>query len=103
MTVESAADRLAMLNDFGIDAIYTPVGGGAASTVKGIFDNEHMVAEGDPASAATRMPRFQCREADLTLNGKEGDALVIGSIAYHVKSEPVSDGAGMTTLWLEKQ
>lgn len=105
MAVESAADRLVFLDvdEFGIEATYTPVSGGGSTTIRGIFDNEYMTAEGDPAGAATRMPRFLCREADLTSNGKEGDTLVVDGVTYKVKSEPHSDGTGMTILWLEKQ
>ena len=40
MAVESAADRLAMLADFGQSITYTAQGG-SPSTITGIFDNDY--------------------------------------------------------------
>lgn len=104
MAIESAADRLMMLSadDFGVEATYTPVAGGGSTTVKGIFDNDFVQAEGGESMAASRAPRFHCREDDVTLNGREGDTLVINAVTYKV-TVPRSDGTGNTTLWLEKQ
>lgn len=104
MAVESAADRLSFLSvdEFGVTATYTPVSGGGSSSVIGIFDNDFLQADGGESVAATRAPRFHCREADLTNNGREGDTLVINAVSYLV-TVPHSDGTGMTILWLEKQ
>lgn len=105
MTIETAADRALFLSadDFGVEATYTPAGGGASSTVAGIFDDEYIDAEvGGPVPVSGTSPRFVCRTADLTSGGSFGDSLVIGGSTYLVRViRP--DGTGMTTLWLEKQ
>lgn len=105
MAIESAADRLAFLSadDFGSAATYAPTGGGSASTVYGIFDDEYVQTDLDaPAPVSGTSPRFTCRTADLTGGGAYDDTLTIGSTVYKVRViRP--DGTGMTTLWLEKQ
>lgn len=105
MAAESAADRLAFLtaDDFGTAATYTPAAGGAASQVKGIFDDGWLEFEGEgEASASGTAPRFVCRTADLSGGGAFGDTLVIGGVTHKARIiKP--DGTGMTELWLEKQ
>lgn len=102
MTLETDADRLAMLDedDHGTTATYTP-DGGSASTINGIFDNEFFeaVSEGVIAVEGSQ-PRFICRTIDAPIAGT-GDTLVVpvGGTSYDVVGvEP--DGTGMTTLLL---
>lgn len=99
MSVESAADRLAMLEDFGVSATFTPAGG-AASTVTGIYDTEYQAADmGVGADIATLDPRFLCRTADVP-SVAEGDALTVSGVAYTIRVV-MDDGTGMTELVLE--
>lgn len=101
MSVESADDRLSMLEDFGLSATWTPVGG-TATTVIGIFDNEFLgVGVGAGAQAATDQPRFLCRTSDVPAVA-DGDALTVDSVAYIIRV-PMPDGTGMTELVLEEQ
>lgn len=105
MAVESAADRLAFLDtdEFGVEATYTPAGGGASSTVKGIFDNTFIEADAEAeVNVQASVPVFTCRTADLTSGGVFNDQLVISGVTYKAKIiRP--DGTGMTSLFLEKQ
>lgn len=101
MTVETAADRLAFLADFGTTATYTKASGGASS-VKGIFDNEFYAADtGAGVAFVSAQPRFMVRSADMPTGADYGDGIAIDGISYTVRTiQP--DGTGMTTLLLEK-
>lgn len=118
MPVETAADRLAFIetDDFAVEATYTPVSGGASSTVLGIFDSSAEVIELDgEAAVQSRRPRFLCRVDDLTNGGKESDQLVLSSsqlLAAGLDTNAAGtylvrvvqpDGTGMVELILEKQ
>ena len=101
MAVESANDRAIFvgIDDFGVAATYTPIGG-IASTVNGIFDNDFIEVEtGAGVGVALQQPRFQCRTADVA-SAAEGDAIVINSINYTVRIVQ-DDGTGMTVFVLE--
>lgn len=99
MTVETAAERNAMLADFGVDAIFDPVSG-SHKVVKGIFDNVYEEVEaGGRVGIAMQQPRFFCKTADIT-GSVEGDALEIDSVPYTIKVI-MSDGNGMSELVLE--
>lgn len=105
MPVETAADRLQFLNtdEFGVEATYTPVSGGASSTVKGIFDAATQAIEvGLEVAISSTSPQFQCRTADLTNGGKQRDTFVIAGVTYKAK-DVQPDGTGMTVVMLEKQ
>lgn len=95
MTVETEADRLLMLNDFGSDVSVS------GSTYKGIFENPHQevgIGEVD----------FSLQEATLVMRASDAsgisqdDKLTIGSAEYAV-TDIQPDGTGFTTLMLEKQ
>lgn len=99
MSVETAADRALLLNDFGVDAIFDPASS-SHKTVKGIFDNVYEEVEaGGRVGIAMQQPRFFCRTADI-LGSVEGDALEIENVPYTIKVI-MSDGNGMTELVLE--
>jgi len=99
VTVETAAERNAMLADFGVDAIFDPATS-SHRTVKGIFDNIYEEVEaGGRVGIAMQQPRFFCKTADISGAG-EGDALEIGSVPYTIKVI-MSDGNGMSELVLE--
>lgn len=102
MSVESADDRLAMLDadEFGVSATWTP-SGGSATAVDGIFDNEFRSTDiGAGAEIATDDPHFLCRTADVS-GIVEGDALVVSGVSYTVRVV-MADGTGMTELVLEE-
>ena len=96
MAVESAADRLALLDsdEYGVAATYS------GSTVYGIFDNDYFdgIADaGVPVESA--QPRFLCRTADVSSVAHDETILISGVTYTIVGIEP--DGTGMTNLILE--
>jgi hypothetical protein len=101
MAVESAADRLAMLTDFGQSITYT-VQGGSAATITGIFDAQFVeVDAGGNVGVAYQQPRLMVRTADV-VNCTEGDTFVISGSTY-LSRIVQDDGTGMTMIVLEKQ
>ena len=101
MPVETDADRLIMLADFGQSVTYT-VQGGSAATITAIFDNQYLeVDTGGEVGFAIQQPRLTCRTSDV-VNCTEGDTFVISGTTY--KSRVVQDdGTGITLISLEKQ
>lgn len=102
MTVESDADRLAFLADFGVSVSWTPVGGSAAS-LTAIFDNgagtrsqyaEDIAAQSNAASLTVR-------ESDMPAGAASGDAVSIAGTAYLVRTI-LPDGTGMAEVQLER-
>ena len=101
MAVESAADRLAMLADFGQSITYT-VQGGSPSTITGIFDAQFIeVDAGGTVGFAMQQPRLMLRTSDV-VNCTEGDTFVISGTTY-LSRIVQDDGTGMTMIVLEKQ
>lgn len=101
MSVETAADRALLINDFGVDAIFDPASS-SHRTVKGVFDNEYeAVNAGGSMDFAITRPRFYCRSADVA-EVSEGDDLEIEGVAYKIRVI-MPDGTGMTEMMLEKQ
>mgnify|MGYP001123536540 CR=1 FL=1 len=93
MAIESAADRLALLDDFGIDIT------GPSGTFTGIFDNAYV----ETLDIAGTRPVVLARTADLTAAGVvRGSALTIDGNGYTVAAPPETDGTGMTNLVLEE-
>lgn len=101
MAVESAADRLVMLADFGQSVTYT-VQGGSAATITAIFDNDFSeISAGGDVSFAMQQPRLMCRTSDV-VNCTEGDTFVISGVTY-LSRIVQDDGTGMTMIVLERQ
>ena len=104
MAVESASDRASFLDtdEFAVEATYTPVGG-SSTTINVIFDNAYLELDvGAQVGAATVQPMIECRTADLTNGGRNGDVFVIDSVTYKGRIfQP--DGTGMTKVALERQ
>ena len=105
MTVETAADRLSFLADFGVSATLRPQAG-AAVAVTGIFDDDTVLVSGDGGSQVrTQAPTFPLRSADLTGLAageiRQDDELVIDGLTYRVVA-PLHDGTGITVLHMEK-
>lgn len=106
MPAETATDRLTFLgaDDFGAEAIYTPVGGAAVPGIAGIFDRPHVSRDfggvGGPISTAA--PTFICRSADLpaaAVGGDAGDTLTVDAVVYRV-ADLAPDGTGFTVIML---
>ena len=100
MAVETAADRLVMLTDFGIEVAYTHDGN--TTNITGIFDKEYeAVDSGGGVAFAMEQPRFHVRTQDAP-NATDGDTLVISGVTYIIRVV-MPDGQGMTELQLENQ
>jgi hypothetical protein len=93
MAIESDADRLMLLEDWGEDATY------GASTITGIFDDSYS----DMVDIAGSVPVFTCRTSDVTAASVAvGGTLTVSAGSYTVRAlEP--DGTGMTRIVLEAQ
>lgn len=101
MAVESAADRLAMLVDFGQSVTYT-VQNGSPATITAIFDAQFVeVDAGGTVGVAYQQPRLMCRTSDV-VNCTEGDTFVVSGTTY-LSRIVQDDGTGMTMIVLEKQ
>lgn len=103
MTLPEAmtADLDTLFSDFAVDATYTP-SGGAASTVKVIFDNKYQVAVDMDgfAGVASSGPAATGKTTDFA-NAKAGDTLVISGTTYYLKTaEP--DGTGISVMQLSR-
>lgn len=99
--VETAADRLAMLVDFGQSITYTRQGGSAAK-ITGIFDAQFVeVDAGGNVGVAYQQPRLMVRTSDV-INCTEGDTFIISDVTY-LSRIVQDDGTGMTMIVLEKQ
>lgn len=91
MTVETDADRLAFLTDFGEDVT---VGG---SSFTAILDREYVEAGGVSGYA----PVLTCRQADHeSVSLAAGDAATIDGADYIVR-EIHDDGTGMSQIIME--
>lgn len=100
MPVETADDRLILLNDFGFDVTYTH--NGQSSAIKGILDNEFEEVElGGSVPFAVQKPRLHCRTIDVS-DAVNGDTMQIEGITYYIRVV-MPDGTGMTEIQLEKQ
>lgn len=98
--VETSADRLAMLNDFGVNVTYTR--DRISTTIKCIFDNQFIeVDAGGSVGFAVQEPRLHCRTEDVP-NATEGDTFVVSGVTY-LSRVVQDDGTGMTLIQLERQ
>lgn len=94
MTVESQADLLSFLNDFGVTAT---IGG---TSVIGIFDDSFLMIDEDGLSVTASAPDFLCRTTDVS-SVAENQAVIITGTTWYVGSRE-DDGTGMTRLVLHK-
>lgn len=100
MPVESAADRLAMLADFGQSVSYTH--NKLTTTITGIFDSDYAeVDSGGMVGFAMQQPRLMVRTSDVA-SATEGDTFIISGVTY-LSRVVQDDGTGMTFIVLEKQ
>jgi hypothetical protein len=105
MAVESAADRLSMLADFGLACRITYATGGRKD-ITAILDNEYAAAEltGEVALETT-VPILTARTADLSA-AAHGDAVRVtdedGTRTNYTIRGLHPDGTGVTQVILEK-
>ena len=93
MTVESAADQLAMLADYGVTATIN-----GTITVTGIFDDKFLMVDDLSLNIESSEPQLLCRSSDLT-GVTNGGTLVVNSTNYVITTlEP--DGTGLTVITL---
>ena len=93
MSVETAADRTAMLADYG-----TTVTKADATTFTGIFDNDFLAVDLDESEVESTEPTLLARTADVS-GLAHGDTLTISAVSYTVRGiQP--DGTGMTQIML---
>jgi len=93
MSVETAADRTAMLADYG-----STVTKADASTFTGIFDNDFLAVDLDESEVESTEPTLLARTADVS-GLTHGDSLTISAVSYTVRGiQP--DGTGMTQIML---
>lgn len=91
MAIESAADRLAMIQ--ALDGQQVTIGG---ASIYAIFDNDYVEALDTEGSG----PRLVCRTADVS-SVTYGTAAVVSGANYTVRTI-MPDGTGMTVLVLEE-
>ena len=93
MSVETAADRSAMLADYGTTVTKTD-----ASTFTGIFDNDFLAVDLDESEVESTEPTLLARTVDVS-GLAHGDSLTISAVSYTVRGiQP--DGTGMTQIML---
>lgn len=95
MAVESGADRLSLLNDFGVDITV------GAQTIKGIFDSAHTDVVTGEVPFSLQETQVMVRSEDANGLG-EGSSISVGSDDY-VVTDVQPDGTGMTVLTMEAQ
>lgn len=102
MTVESAADRAAFLDDFGVAITWTR--GATPSTLTAIFDRPTLLADGmGDQVLIDRDATLLCREADLPSGAIEGDAIAVAGEAVSFLCQAIRpDGQGMAAVDLRR-
>lgn len=91
MPVESAADRLTMLQDFGITVTLSD-----STEITAIFDDEYR----DTLDVAASQPVLMCRTQDVS-GLTHGDEVLVEGAPYLARViQP--DGTGITLIFLEQ-
>jgi len=91
MSVENDDDRLAILDDFGVEIEIE------GKVVIAIFDNGYEDALGQWST----VPNLTARTIDFEDYDK-GQSLYVGNTAYTIAEEPHSDGQGISIIILQK-
>lgn len=93
MSVESSADRLAYLADFGVTAIVN-----GTTSVTGIFDDKFLMVDDLELNIESSEPQFLCRTSDSSAF-TDGMTFVVNGTSYIITTvEP--DGTGFTVITL---
>lgn len=94
MTVESDADRLALLGDYSVSATINGV------AVTGIFDDRFKMVDELSQEIESTLPQLICRSIDVA-GVTDGMSCIVNGVNYTVRTlEP--DGTGMTRIILHK-
>lgn len=94
MTVESDADRLALLGDYSVSATINGV------AVTGIFDDRFKMVDELSQEIESTLPQLICRSIDVA-GVTDGTSCIVNGVTYTVRTlEP--DGTGMTRIILHK-
>ena len=101
MAIENAAERAAMLADFGVTASYT-ADGGSPKSITVIFDQAFLEADANGnVKVESTNPIALCRTADVS-DSDHATTIVIEGTTYKVVGVQ-ADGTGFTLLVLETQ
>jgi len=96
MSVESAADRAAMLVDWGESVVWTV--GATPSTITALYDNGVVRNELDfDGGVLNARGSLTLREADIPAGGAKGNSIVVRGASLLVKSIE-RDGTGMALV-----
>lgn len=96
MSVESAADRAAMLADFGENVVWTV--SSTPSTIRVLFDSGTVRNELDfDGGVLNARGTLVMRAADIPAGGAKGNGIVVRSAALLIKSIEL-DGTGMALV-----
>lgn len=94
MSVETDADRLAMLADFGVTSTWNA----ASQTV--IFDDKFQIVDTQGVPVESADPQVVGRASDF-VGVKDGDAITVNAVSYKVR-RPMPDGTGFIVMTLSK-
>ena len=90
--VESAADRLSYVQDFGVSAVYD------SNTIKVLFNAEFDL----DAASTVQTTDFVIEAPTSSLTGVvQGESITVASVAYRINAV-MEDGTGWTRLMVEK-
>jgi hypothetical protein len=95
--VDWATHMRRILTRLGEDATYTPSGGGASSTVRGIFQNPYR----DALEMGSSAPTFGCMAADVPTISRNA-TFVIRGVTYKVNMPEADPVSGLVTSTLIK-
>ncbi len=101
MSVETDADRLAMIADFGVTISWT-VGAATTTGIVALFDGGTIPQlTQDGVDTLNTRATLTLREADLPAGaGAADDTVVVAGVSYHPKAV-MPDGQGMAVVTLE--
>jgi hypothetical protein len=98
VTIESEADRLAMIQAVGGEEFDT----GYTERLWGVFDRDHALAFAGEHTSSVKRVTLQCRSSDVAAHSLVKDSVIrrlADDSSYRVRDfEP--DGTGMTVLVL---
>ena len=97
MTVETPADRDAMLADFGETV---SLSAGSPSDITAIVDSGHIETEVGEMTLSDRQMMLTCRTADVAHLIVGTDQITVRGITYTL-SDHQPDGTGMSEVMLE--
>lgn len=102
MSIETAADRVAFLSDFGL-LVSWQIGAGAPASLTAIFDGGTLPQDLQGGGMLNSRATLTLRAEDLPVGaGGRSDTIVINTIMFHPKAV-MPDGQGMVVVTLEQE